>query len=322
MDNPIGSTFLTCSSGCTHRQACDRSRTTRSLKRPNHSCFSRSTRLADRRGLVVCCFPVGLILVWLHPRMSQATKWIITGVVGVLVLAMVAANLVKPQGHTDKPPAKDKKAKQKDRYTAPYDDFDGESDRLLRSDDFLSKPTGAKDLISERLTGDFLPFSPGAESYYRQYAFLGGIAWTEDRKEDHPDGSVRQFTTTFGVALGDGTRRTTKKDFPGKESVRYRRRERDGRIEFGMESVAGQGVVHWTPLIKLDARQGDSWTSLLGDTDKPQRMTRLTNMFEFDGRACAVIVEERDQGTPPMAVLGVPGTVTGFSWGSASCGTK
>jgi hypothetical protein len=66
---------------------------------------------------------------------------------GVFVLAIVAANLVKPQGHSDKPQAKDEKTK--DRYIAPYDDFDGEPDRLLRSDDILSKPTGAKDLISE-----------------------------------------------------------------------------------------------------------------------------------------------------------------------------
>jgi hypothetical protein len=44
---------------------------------------------------LLCCFPAGLILVWMHPRMTQATKWVITAVVGVFVLAVVVANTSK-----------------------------------------------------------------------------------------------------------------------------------------------------------------------------------------------------------------------------------
>lgn len=44
---------------------------------------------------LLCCFPAGLTLVWMHPRMTQATKWVITAVVGVFLLAMVAAKTAK-----------------------------------------------------------------------------------------------------------------------------------------------------------------------------------------------------------------------------------
>jgi hypothetical protein len=254
---------------------------------------------------LLCCFPAGLVLVWIHPRMSKSVKGVITGVVGVFCLAVMATSAhtggrsdpvtgsQEGKGHPSSPGGEGNKPS--DRYFAPYKDFDGESDRLMRSDAFLAKPPGAKELPDEPLTGEFLPFFPGAESYYQQYAFLGGIAWTEYRMEDRPDGTSRMFTTTFGLALGDGQRRTTKKDFPGKESERQRRRERDGRVEIGMESGAG-GVVDWTPLVKRNARQGDSWPSLLGETDEPKGTTRLTGVFEFDGRACAVVVEDTDQG--------------------------
>lgn len=244
---------------------------------------------------LLCCFPAGLVLVWLNPRMNKSVKWAITGAVGVFMLAIVAANSAQREGQTNKPSVQEKEGKPSDRYFAPYKDFDGESDRLMRSDAFLSKPPDAKELPDEPLTGEFLPFSPGAESYYQQYAFLGGIAWTEYRLEDRPDGTSRMFTTTFGLALGDGQRRTTKKDFPGKESERQRRRERDGRVEIGMESGSG-GVVDWTPLVRLNAHQGDVWPSLLGETDKSKGTTRLTSVFEFDGRPCAVVVEDTDQG--------------------------
>lgn len=244
---------------------------------------------------LLCCFPAGLVLVWIDPRMSKSVKWTVTGVVGVFILVIVAVNSAQREGRTNNPAVREEEGKPSDRYFAPYKDFDGESDRLMRSDAFLTKPPDAKELPDEPLTGEFLPFSPGAESYYQQYAFLGGIAWTEYRLEDHPDGSVRKFTTTFGLALGDGQRRTTKKDFPGKESERYRRRERDGRIEVGVEFGAG-GVVDWTPLVRLNAHHGDAWASLLGNTDKAKGTTRLTSVFEFDGRPCAVVVEETDQG--------------------------
>lgn len=244
---------------------------------------------------LLCCFPAGLVLVWINPRVSKSVKWAVTGAVGVFMLVIVAANSAQREGQTNNPSVQEKERKASDRYFAPYKDFDGESDRLMRLDAFLAKPPGAKELPDEPLTGEFLPFSPGAESYYQRYAFLGGIAWTEYRLEDHPDGTSRKFTTTFGLALGDGQRRTTKKDFPGKESERQRRRERDGRVEIGMESGSG-GVVDWTPLVRLNAHQGDVWPSLLGERDKSKGTTRLTSVFEFDGRACAVVVEETDQG--------------------------
>lgn len=39
---------------------------------------------------LLCCFPAGLILVWLHPRLTKSTKWVITGVVGVIFIALMA----------------------------------------------------------------------------------------------------------------------------------------------------------------------------------------------------------------------------------------
>jgi hypothetical protein len=37
-----------------------------------------------------CCFPAGLILIWLHPQLNKTTKWVITGVVGVIFIALMA----------------------------------------------------------------------------------------------------------------------------------------------------------------------------------------------------------------------------------------
>lgn len=36
-----------------------------------------------------CCFPAGLILIWLHPQLKKTTKWVITGVVGVISIALM-----------------------------------------------------------------------------------------------------------------------------------------------------------------------------------------------------------------------------------------
>lgn len=52
--------------------------------------------VGQRAWLIGAClvlfFPVGLILVWRHPRMTTSTKWVITGVVAVLGLAMIGAS--------------------------------------------------------------------------------------------------------------------------------------------------------------------------------------------------------------------------------------
>lgn len=47
---------------------------------------------------LLCCFPAGLILVWLHPRLTKSTKWVITGVVGVIFIALMANSARQSSG--------------------------------------------------------------------------------------------------------------------------------------------------------------------------------------------------------------------------------
>lgn len=42
-----------------------------------------------------CCFPVGLVLVWMHPRLTRSTKWTISGVVGVLFMGMAILGAIQ-----------------------------------------------------------------------------------------------------------------------------------------------------------------------------------------------------------------------------------
>lgn len=49
---------------------------------------------------VLCCFPAGLLLVWLHPRWSQMTKWVVTAVVGGFLLVMAATTTKQGQEST------------------------------------------------------------------------------------------------------------------------------------------------------------------------------------------------------------------------------
>jgi hypothetical protein len=41
---------------------------------------------------LLCCFPVGLVFVWMHPRLTKSTKWTISGVVGVLFIVMMISS--------------------------------------------------------------------------------------------------------------------------------------------------------------------------------------------------------------------------------------
>lgn len=65
---------------------------------------TRPASVAEQGWLIglslLCCFPVGLILVWKHPRMTKSTKWVVTGVVGVVGLAVMADSAKQTEGAT------------------------------------------------------------------------------------------------------------------------------------------------------------------------------------------------------------------------------
>lgn len=48
-----------------------------------------------------CCFPVGLVLVWMHPRLTKSTKWTISGVVGVLFVGMMILGQIHQKAVND-----------------------------------------------------------------------------------------------------------------------------------------------------------------------------------------------------------------------------
>jgi hypothetical protein len=48
-----------------------------------------------------CCFPVGMVFVWMHPRLTKSTKWTISGVVGVLFIVMMISSQMKQNAVAD-----------------------------------------------------------------------------------------------------------------------------------------------------------------------------------------------------------------------------
>jgi hypothetical protein len=48
-----------------------------------------------------CCFPVGLVFVWMHPRLTKSTKWTISGMVGVLFIGMMILGQIRQKAVND-----------------------------------------------------------------------------------------------------------------------------------------------------------------------------------------------------------------------------
>jgi hypothetical protein len=242
---------------------------------------------------LLCCFPAGLILVWLHPRMSKTTKWAVTGAVGVVALALMAAsaNRDRQTGQPDQP-----MAAQPDKgggggvyskdYKLPHEDFVAYIDGCMKSDTFVAPPADATAVPDELLTEEFLPYSSGAEGWWEKRVTLDGKTGILlfDRNEVG-GGEYADVLTATGV-LKDGQRKITRTGLK-EQTARHRRRVRDGLVEVGVVTQSGS-VVQWEPWVKVGAKVGDSWSCR--DADGREAGTaELRAVFVSDGRPCAVV---------------------------------
>lgn len=243
----------------------------------------------------LCCFPAGLLLVWLHPRVTQTTKWVVTAVVGVFVLVMAATSSRQgdPSGGGSKPGASGtgRTAAGVEAYRHSPSVDDDAINRLLQSDDFIRTPPGASRTPDERLTEDYYPHEPGAEVTVAKYSLLvkGRI---DSREVEADSGLIHTFTTRMGELSG-GRFRVMKETPDGEEpDPPQERRVRDGYVEVGMQRRGRKGgkpesPTAWTPWVKVGASAGDSWSAT---TNSDTRMT-LLELFSDTGRKYAVVRE-------------------------------
>lgn len=85
-----------------HEDDEDRPAPTRGRASPKPSGLPEVTQQWWLIGLtLLCCFPVGLVFVWMHPRLTKSTKWTISGVVGVLFIVMMISSQMKQKAVAD-----------------------------------------------------------------------------------------------------------------------------------------------------------------------------------------------------------------------------
>ena len=236
---------------------------------------------------------VGLLLVWRHPRWTTRTKGIVTGLAAVIGLGVVGASAQKGKGPTD--PAANRatagsevkpgKAATKD-YALPQKDFVAYTDQCLRSDIFVVLPADATSLPDELLTEEFLPYSAGAEGWWEKRVTLAGnvAILLFDRNEE--GGGVYADVLTSVGDFKDGKRRITQSNLK-KKSDQYRRRVRDGFVEFGLATRSG-AVVQWERWVKVGARTGDKWPCR-GEDGRESGTAELQAVFRYDDRPCALV---------------------------------
>jgi hypothetical protein len=239
----------------------------------------------------ICCFPVGLVLIWLHPRLPKAAKWTVTGVIAVIMLVAVASSANRgkqadqPQSPANQQVGGERGTVTKD-YQLPHEDFVAHIDGCMKSDGFVAPPADAPALADEPLTEEFLPYSAGAEGWWEKRVTLDGRTGILlfDRNEVG-DGQYADVLTASGV-LADGQRKITRTGLK-EQTARHRRRVRDGVVEMGLVTQGGS-VVQWEPWVKVGAKAGDSW-SAAGGGGKESGSAELRAIFKFDGRLCAVV---------------------------------
>jgi hypothetical protein len=239
---------------------------------------------------LLCCFPAGLVLVWINPRMTKTAKWAVTGVVALILLVGVVSSANR-DGRTGQPTTAqpDKGGggggDSKD-YKLPHEDFVAYIDGCMKSDGFVAPPADAPALADEPLTEEFLPHSAGAEGWWEKRVTLDGRTGILlfDRNEAG-GGEYADVLTASGV-LADGQRKITRTGLK-EQTNRHRRRLRDGLVEMGMVTQGGS-VVQWEPWVKVGTKVGDSWPCQ--DANGREAGTaELNAMFRLDGRPCAVV---------------------------------
>lgn len=168
---------------------------------------------------VVFCFPVGLVLIWLHPAWSRALKWKWTGAVaGVFICLAILSNLF---------PTKDKRA--------PGSPSTGTGKLIVKDGDEPSPE------VEGTLTAKFLPSVQGNVKRYEEevYDDKGRVLSQAEIRETYGNGVIKVEMTIASPGAP-----------PTKSTSEFRIRVRDGFVERG--TVSGNDVI-WSKFIKIGA---------------------------------------------------------------------
>jgi len=207
--------------------------------------FSQKTWLIVVAGILFP--PVGIVLAWLKPGWTARTKWIATGLMGLLFIGQMNS-----PGETPEKPGLESDevvAGSTDAIVAADPPQTQDSERQPR--DRTKKPAGSgSQIAANRLSAEYLPFKQGARANYDlrlNPTMMFHFHW------DFKPGSVIEITHR-SVSDGNG-----RHQYLNKPSGSYKYRATRSVVELGDETD-GVGFV-WQPLVKIGAKAGDSWES-------------------------------------------------------------
>ncbi len=218
--------------------------------------------------LLTCCFPIGLVLVWIHPLWSQKHKWLLSTVGALPLLLLVAA----VQGRKDR----SEHRRNSDPGQVPV--LTAKNTKRTKSHD--SEPTLIRgDSNGDvKLTASFLPSDIGA-------------AWIYSDKTLLPDGSTDfEFKTTIKAQTPDRLVAESVKVSAGTSTpltTEIRISESSTSVQRGNVPKPGTAP-NWEPLVFIGARPGDSWKM----ADKTQY--KLESIEKRGGVQVAVITKNSE----------------------------
>jgi len=204
---------------------------------------STSQHVLQRPALIVllltCCFPIGVVLVWIHPLWSQKQKWLLSTVVALPLLFLVAS--VQGRIERSKPQRKNDPGK------APA--ITAKNTKRTKSHEVEPSLIRGDSNGDMKLTASFLPSDIGT-------------AWIYSDKTLLPDGSADfEFKTTIKVQTPDRLVAESVKVSAGTTTpltTEIRISESSTSVQRGNMPKPGTAP-NWEPLVFIGARPGDSW---------------------------------------------------------------
>lgn len=211
---------------------------------PSGSMTSRSTSpsVLQRPALIVllliCCFPIGLVLVWIHPLWSQKQKWLLSTVAALPLLFLVAS----AQGRKDA----SNQQRKNDPKKVPV--LIAQSKKRSKSHDVEPTLIRGESKGDVKLTPSFLPSDTGWVWIYSDKTLANGTTDFE-------------FTTTVKAQTAERLVAESARVSPGRSSpltTEIRISESSTTVQRGNVPKPG-AAPNWEPLVFIGARPGDSW---------------------------------------------------------------
>ena len=273
--------------------------------------FSRQTWVVIAAGLFVP--PVGMALAWLKPEWTTKTKWIATGLMGLMLLGYLgksdstsdtkakagrAESVITGQSGTSTSSAvtASQEAEADSRQEAAASSTQATPDPRVALLEKLFKGNGSSAKAmpetqkesaapakksNEKLTADFLPYKRGAKASY-ETQMSKSLSLHHDWDFTEPN-SIKIVTRMIQGGASSWENRS-------RSSLQYRKG--GVFVELG-QTIEGIGL-DWQRLVNIGARQGDTWES---DTKNPVKHRYTLDRFEDTDitappRRSAVIIDQ------------------------------